>query len=34
MNINKPLVTYLGSAKNISTSEKKIVENLYTELLK
>ncbi len=34
LNINKPLVTYLGSAKNISTSEKKIVENLYAELLK
>tara|TARA_S200000501_G_scaffold82884_1_gene75029 strand:- start:659 stop:2059 length:1401 start_codon:yes stop_codon:yes gene_type:complete len=34
MNVNKPLVTYLGSAKNISTSEKIIVEDIYKELLK
>ena len=34
MDINKPLITYLGSAKNISTNEKIIVENIYDELSK
>ena len=34
MNANRPLVTYLGSAKNISTSEKIIVEAIHKELLK
>ena len=32
--IKKPLVTYLGSAKNISTSENQIVESIYIELSK
>ena len=34
LDINKPVVTYLGSAKNISTSEKEIVEKIYKELFK
>ena len=34
MDIDKPLVTYLGSAKNISTSEKRIVEEIYEKLSK
>ena len=34
LDINKPLVTYLGSAKNISTSENQIVESIYMELIK
>ena len=34
LDINKPLVTYLGSAKNISTSENEIVEDIYIELIK
>tara|TARA_B100000579_G_scaffold413602_1_gene406410 strand:- start:1539 stop:2939 length:1401 start_codon:yes stop_codon:yes gene_type:complete len=31
---NKPLVTYLGSAKNISTSENEVVEILHDKLSK
>ncbi len=34
LDANKPLITYLGSAQNISTTESLIVENLYVELKK
>ena len=34
LDVNKPLVTYLGSSKNISTSENQIVESIYDELIK
>ena len=34
LDVNKPLITYLGSAKNISTSENEVVEILHDKLSK